>query len=223
MPSFNHAVQESGSDSLPFAFLRVELKLKFGVLSRPHKFGPAICMCSLFVCQSFLLPLLSLSAACTGSQPQGRMGVGKLLTALRVPVNHWEGTQVRHPQWLLGGFLRDAVNTTVLPSECLLCCSPSLCMPPGHAAQDLGLWMREKGLLWQHFTQLGKLGAYSRVLSFLRGRNHGPRGTHGNELCCPGGGVMWVKSNCFSYHANASSAWGCFFLQWRAGPSLLET
>ena len=71
--------------------------------------------------------------------------------------------------------------------------------------------MREKGPVWQHPTQLGKLGAHSYVLTFLCGRNHSPRRAHSTELCHPGARVRQVKSSCSSYHANASKLMGLFF------------
>lgn len=116
MPSLDPAVHAPGpsADSLPFAFLRAELKLKFMVCPWPADLGRVFCACFPAFCQSLLLPIGSMQR-----KPATRYSVCVSKTQSQVyPWVCLRHFQVRFFQLLMEGLLDgilDTVNRIGIP------------------------------------------------------------------------------------------------------------
>lgn len=139
---------------------------------------PAFCMCSLAMCKGSHLPLL-------GAHPRswlwgedmcvwGTWVLGGSSAPVGVFVD--ESSPVSHgrlPDGVYEGISRLHVPLTLSKSPGF--CSPSPPFPT--VVQYISVfWMGwERSGLWQHLTQLGKLGIQLHVLTPPRGRMHGLR------------------------------------------------
>lgn len=94
------------------------------------------------------------------------------------------------------------IHVPLVPAECPICLSPSSFPSRRSAAQDSVLWMewRRRRPLGKHPALLGRPGTDSHALTLPCRRNHRRRGSL-LALSCAAleEGVIWVKSNCFSY------------------------
>ena len=94
------------------------------------------------------------------------------------PLASWEDLWVRHPYWLMDGFLDGVCDTAGRICSASMPYQNPICYvfpTPSHAAHDSALWKGQENNrpFWQHPTQLEKLQAHSHAFTCPCRGNHG--------------------------------------------------